>query len=255
MRHDRPLRRAVVAVVALTAIGAGGWMTVESLATRTPPTPSTADALPATPGSVPPDAATPGRSRTPPTGTPATRTPTTPTPSTGPPAPPSSAPRTPAPAPSPMADSPPLRIRIPRIGVDAPVMRLSADAGGHLQVPPEEDSNLVGWYEDGPSPGSAGNAIMDGHVDTVRGPAVFYGLAALHKGATVLVTRADRSVAEFSVYAVEVYAKTAFPDQRVYGPTREPELRLLTCGGGYTKATGYLGNVVVYARLVTGRQP
>ncbi len=95
---------------------------------------------------------------------------------------------------------------------------------------------------------------MDGHVDTTRGPAVFYGLGALHKGATVLVTRADRSVAVFSVYAVEVYAKAAFPDQRVYGPTREPELRLLTCGGGYARATGYLGNVVVYARLTAAGQ-
>ena len=247
MRYRRTPARAVVAVAAVTALGAGGWMTAEALHTRTPPAPSVADALPATPassvpapagsgpapadsasapaGSVPADSATPGRS--------------------------------PAPQPraSAMPYSPPVRIRIPRIGVDAPVMRLGADAAGHLGVPPAGDRNLVGWYEGGPSPGSAGNAIVDGHVDTAQGPAVFYGLGALHKGATVLVTRADGSVAEFTVYAVEVYAKTAFPDQRVYGPTRDPELRLLTCGGVYTKATGYQSNVVVYARLLTGRQP
>lgn len=213
MRYDRPLTRTAVAVAAVAAIGAGGWMTAQGLHARTPPTPSAADALTARPGSAPP-----ARTR-----------------------------ETQATA---MAYSPPVRIRIPRIGVDAPVTRLGADGSGHLRVPPEGDRNLVGWYEDGPSPGSAGNAIIDGHVDTPRGPAVFYGLGALHKGATVLVTRADRTVARFSVYAVEVYTKTAFPDQRVYGPTREPELRLITCGGGYTKATGYLGNVVVYARLL-----
>lgn len=154
-----------------------------------------------------------------------------------------------------MGASPPVHIRIPGIGVDAPVIGLGADPAGRLGVPPDSDRNLAGWYEQGPSPGAAGNAIIDGHVDTRRGPAVFYGLGALHKGATVLVTRADRSVAKFTVYGVEVYARTAFPDQRVYGPTRGPELRLITCGGGYTGSTGYLGNVVVYARLTGGVRP
>jgi sortase (surface protein transpeptidase) len=154
-----------------------------------------------------------------------------------------------------MPSSPPVRIRIPSIGVDAPVVGLGADAAGQLQVPPEDDRNLAGWYQDGTSPGAAGNAIIDGHVDTPRGRAVFYDLGAVHKGATVSVTRADATTAEFSVYGVEVYAKDAFPDARVYGATSRPELRLLTCGGGYTRAGGYLGNVVVYARLVTGLRP
>lgn len=149
-----------------------------------------------------------------------------------------------------MAPSPPRHIRIPRIGVDAPIMGLGTDRNGRLKAPPKNNGNLAGWYKDGTSPGSTGNAIIDGHVDTPRGKAVFYGLGALHKGDTIAITRADRSTAEFSVYGIEVYAKKAFPDRRVYGATREPELRVITCGGNYTKATGYQGNVVVYARLV-----
>ncbi|MFI5681272.1 class F sortase [Streptomyces cellulosae] len=155
----------------------------------------------------------------------------------------------PAPSVMPMAPSPPTAIRIPSIGVDAPVIGLDADRTGHLQTPPEADDNLAGWYEDGARPGSTGNAVITGHVDTPRGRAVFYALGALHKGDTIAVTRADRSTAVFSVYGVEVHPKNAFPDELVYGATQQPELRVITCGGRYTKATGYQANVVVYARL------
>lgn len=54
----------------------------------------------------------------------------------------------------------------------------------------------------------------------------------------------------FAVYDVEVFAKKEFPAARVYADGREPELRVLTCGGDYAKKTGYEGNVVVFARLV-----
>ncbi|MFI6931612.1 class F sortase [Streptomyces sp. NPDC050287] len=155
----------------------------------------------------------------------------------------------PTPYVTPMAPSPPTAIRIPSIGVDAPVVGLEADQSGHLRTPPETDNNLAGWYQDGTRPGSTGNAIIAGHVDTPRGRAVFYALGAVHKGDTIAVTRADRSTALFSVYGIEVHPKNAFPDELVYGATQQPELRVITCGGRYTKATGYQANVVVYARL------
>jgi hypothetical protein len=38
----------------------------------------------------------------------------------------------------------------------------------------------------------------------------------------------------------------------VYGPTPDPELRLITCGGAFDYATGhYLSNIVVYATEVS----
>jgi hypothetical protein len=38
----------------------------------------------------------------------------------------------------------------------------------------------------------------------------------------------------------------------VYGPTNDPELRLLTCGGTFDHAAhSYVDNVIVYAKLVT----
>lgn len=144
----------------------------------------------------------------------------------------------------------PQRIRIPSIKVDAPVMRLDLDTKGALQVPPDNNSNMAGWYTGGAAPGANGSAVMAGHVDTLKGPAVFYNLGSLHKGNTIQVTRADHRTAVFTVYGVEVYSKAGFPADRIYTGTESPELRVITCGGGYSKAShSYLGNVVVYARL------
>ncbi|MFD0526814.1 class F sortase [Kitasatospora arboriphila] len=134
--------------------------------------------------------------------------------------------------------------------MNAPMTRLDLDAAGALQPPPADRPDLAGWYGGGATPGSSGTAVLVGHVDTRTGPAVFFRLGALTKGRTVEVERADGRTAVFTVDAVEVYDKKSFPDAKVYGNTSGlPELRLITCGGGFTKRTGYLGNVVVYATL------
>jgi hypothetical protein len=143
---------------------------------------------------------------------------------------------------------------IPALNVNAPLTQLSLDQSGSLQPPPPANRNLAGWYKGGAAPGQAGAAVIVGHVDTMRGPAVFYGLGALHKGNTVAVHRGDGRTAVFTIYGIEVYPKADFPSDKVYSNPPGAELRLITCGGGYTQKTGYLGNVVVYARLTATKQ-
>ncbi|MFG2749793.1 class F sortase [Streptomyces xanthophaeus] len=150
---------------------------------------------------------------------------------------------------APLAGSPPTRIRIPSIRVDAPLTGLGLDPGGSLEVPPPARRDLAGWYREGITPGAAGTAVIAGHVDHATGPAVFYHLGALRRGAAVEVPRADGRTAVFTVHAVEVYDAKAFPDSRVYGPSPRAELRVITCGGGFSPRTGYRGNVVVFAHL------
>jgi hypothetical protein len=149
--------------------------------------------------------------------------------------------------------SPPTRIRIPAIRVNAPLMGLALTPSGSLDVPPAAQKNLAGWYEAGTTPGETGTAIVAGHVDNTEGPAVFYDLGALKRGTTIEVDRRDGSVAVFSVDAVEVYQARDFPDEKVYGAAKRPELRVITCGGGYSRTTGYQGNVVVFAHLTGSR--
>ncbi|MER5884846.1 class F sortase [Streptomyces sp. NPDC001941] len=146
--------------------------------------------------------------------------------------------------------SEPVRVRIPQIRVDAPLVGLGLDADGRLASPPEAEPGLAGWYAAGATPGEKGTAVIGGHVDVPSGRAVFYDLGALRKGMTVDVARADGTTAAFAIDAIEVYDADAFPDDKVYGDAGRPELRLITCGGGFDeKAHRYRGNVVVFAHL------
>ncbi len=155
-----------------------------------------------------------------------------------------------SPAPQPLPRSEPERIEIPQIGVDAPFMQLSLGDSGQLNPPPASDTNLVGWFKDGASPGERGASIVVGHVDTQTGPAVFVLLRTLKPGNKVDITRADGTVADFKVDSVETFSKDDFPDDRVYADTSAPELRLITCGGNYDhSAHDYEANVVVFAHL------
>ncbi len=150
-----------------------------------------------------------------------------------------------------LKSSPPYRLRIPGIKVDAPVIGLGLDASGMLEVPPATSANLVGWYKDGPAPGARGAAVIVGHVDIKTGPAVFWNLGILKPGDEIAVDRADGKTATFRVDSVEVFEKKAFPDDRVYGDTPDAQLRLITCGGVYDKkAKDYTANVVAFAHLV-----
>ncbi|WP_319131987.1 class F sortase [Streptomyces europaeiscabiei] len=151
----------------------------------------------------------------------------------------------------PLPPSAPVRLLVRAIGVNAPMTELTLDETGALRPPSAEMPGFVGWYGAGTAPGAVGTAVTTGHVDTPEGPGVFYRLGALSKGDTIEIIRADRRTAVFTVDAVELYDKEAFPDEKVYGSSHQPELRVITCGGPYTEETGYQGNVVVYATLTT----
>jgi len=142
----------------------------------------------------------------------------------------------------------PVRVRVPAIEVDSRLVRLGVDDDGAL-LPPE-DFARAGWFTGGPAPGETGPAVLAGHVDSYRGPAVFFRLAELDEGDAVLVDRADGTTVRFTVTAVDRYPKDAFPTDQVYGPTARAELRLITCGGDFDPdVRSYRDNVVVSAVL------
>lgn len=147
-----------------------------------------------------------------------------------------------------MAASVPVRVVVPAIGVDSPLMGLGLNPDGTMQVPPA--AFPAGWYMASPTPGERGPAVLAGHVDWASQHGVFHDLAALHPGDVVMVVRTDTSTATFRVASVRQYPKDAFPTAAVYGDTADPELRLITCGGDFDRATGhFVDNVVVFAVL------
>jgi hypothetical protein len=148
------------------------------------------------------------------------------------------------------ADGTPVQLIIPAIGLRTRLIRLSLRQSGALQVPGSTD--VAGWFDDGPSPGQPGPAIIAGHVDSVTGPAVFFDLSQLRRGDRVYVRRSEGGEVVFTVTEVHMYLKSAFPTALVYGPAPGAQLRLITCGGTFDyQRRSYLSNVVVFAEAGT----
>lgn len=143
----------------------------------------------------------------------------------------------------------PAGLSVPAIGLDVGgPERLGLDPAGRLTAPVDYDR--IGWYAAGPKPGEAGPAVIVGHVDSFRGPAVFFRLREMRAGQEIRVPRADGTRARFVVDAVRSYPKNAFPSDEVYGPTANAQLRLITCGGAFDRdVRSYQDNVVVFASV------
>ncbi|MFI5684849.1 class F sortase [Streptomyces sp. NPDC051636] len=148
-----------------------------------------------------------------------------------------------------LARSVPVRLRIPAIKVDTPVIQLGLGADGSVQVPPVTAHDRAGWYRHSPTPGQTGPSVILGHVTVgAHGDGVFRHLDRLRRGDRIVARLENGTSAEFTVTAVRTVAKADFPTDAVYGDTDRPQLRLITCGGPRT-GDGYLDNVIVFAVL------
>lgn len=151
-----------------------------------------------------------------------------------------------------MPTSVPVRLVIPAIGLDAPLIRVG-QVGHSVGVPPLGDLNLAGWFDRSVTPGQTGPSLIDGHVDSYAGRSVFFNLKNLKLADQIRVLRADGTTAVFRVTWVQIVAKAAFPWHAVLGPTSYPALRLVTCGGPFDSLTGhYIDNIIVYAEIRRG---
>ncbi|MGW3076995.1 class F sortase [Kitasatospora sp. NPDC001132] len=160
--------------------------------------------------------------------------------------PPGSAPGN-TPALKPYPASPPTRLLIPSVGVDAPVTGLGLNPDGTVEVPSADRGDEVGWYRNGPTPGETGPAVLIGHYDTVHGPAVFKQLPKLRPGELIRIRRADGGTVDFKVRTLLQAAKDDFPTAQVYGDTPAPALRLITCGGRIGVDGHWTDNIIVLA--------
>ncbi len=129
--------------------------------------------------------------------------------------------------------------------MDAPVTGLGLNADGTVEVPAADRADEVGWYRNGPTPGETGPAVLIGHYDTAHGPAVFHNVPKLKPGDLIQIRREDGGTVDFRVRALLQTAKNTFPTDAVYGNTKGPELRLITCGGRIGTDGHWTDNIVV----------
>ena len=159
---------------------------------------------------------------------------------------------------APLGASRPRTIEIPALGITSKVNPIGLASDGSIAVPqPGPKLNQAAWFENSPTPGQPGPAIIEGHVDSESGPSVFFELGKVKPGERIIVTRADGKRVTFTVDAVRNYLKSKFPTEVVYGAKdlSTPALRLITCSQFDQATRHHVGNAVVFAHLtkVSGR--
>lgn len=144
----------------------------------------------------------------------------------------------------------PVRVRIPRIGVNAPIETVGIEADGTMGTP--KDFADVGWYGYGPMPGQVGASVIAGHVDSVHGPAVFWSLRDLRPGDRIEVDLLGGVTRRFVVDGSGSYQSDAAPLSAIFSWSGPPRLVVITCGGVFDRARhAYDHRLIVYAHLDT----
>ena len=166
----------------------------------------------------------------------------------------------------------PLRLQIPSINVDIPVLGVGITALHVMDAPEGPASDPVWqqafWYRGSAVPGTSSTALIAGHVDDPLGrPGAFANLDQLHPGDLIVVkdTRSGLDV-RFSVTATQTYslAQTAQPAvlTQIYGagpvadtgPTPSADglshLTLITCAGTFVNGT-HDHRIVAYATRIS----
>lgn len=234
----RRSRRGIVPVVAgvllLAATGLGVALKVSDQ-----PLPD-AGSLPST-ARTPSSTPSTGAQASPPVSSPAGSPPTTPSPAAPPP--PSNGLTI-----APDRSFEPTTLRVPALGVVAPVVPTAVDGRGALGIP--DDPRQVGWWSGGAAPGSPyGTTLLAGHVDSAsRGLGSLVDLSRAPIGARVTVTGPDGASQAYRVVARRSYPKATLPTRELFRQDVPARLLLITCGGQFDRSTGhYERNVVVFA--------
>ncbi len=149
----------------------------------------------------------------------------------------------------------PVRLRIPKLGIDAAVEQVRTDKSGRMDVP--RDYHDVAWYSPGVEPGQKGDAVIAGHLDWMvggqLGPAVFARLASLAPGDDLeIVGGFGNTILRFSVVDSEAIGFDADPAKYgIFATDGTPRITLITCAGVFSQQIHqYQKRQIVTANLV-----
>jgi sortase (surface protein transpeptidase) len=144
----------------------------------------------------------------------------------------------------------PVKLVIPKIGVNTGVESVGNDRRGAMATP--SGFFAVGWYDLGVVPGDPGNAVIAGHLDSaVYGAAVFWKLGDLVPGDRIQVQLPANRILTFVVERTAVYPYDNAPLREIFGPGGVPRLNLITCAGVFDRSShNYDRRLVVYSRLL-----
>jgi LPXTG-site transpeptidase (sortase) family protein len=142
----------------------------------------------------------------------------------------------------------PVRIRIPKIKIDANIESVGLTSIGAVDVPKGRAN--VGWLNSWPQPGENGNAIIVGHYgiwkNGTRG--VFNNLYKLRQGDKIYIDDKKGVVNIFIVREIKKYgSKDDITDVFISGDDKA-HLNLITCDGAWNNILkSYPKRLVVFA--------
>ena len=143
----------------------------------------------------------------------------------------------------------PVRLKIPKLNINAAIQYVGLTSSGALGVPGGSAFRSdVGWYKSGPRPGENGTAVIDGHSGRNPGPAtVFDNLQKLQKGDTLLVQDGKGKSVTFVVREGRSYSPNANAPE-VFSSSTGTHLNLITCIWNQS-AKAFTKRFVVFADL------
>lgn len=125
----------------------------------------------------------------------------------------------------------PVRLRIPKLEVDALVESVGLTSGGAMGVP--EGPLEVAWLNLGPRPGEIGAAVIAGHRGWKNGQsAVFDNLDKLREGDNLYIETLGGQSLTFVVREIRVYDYDAYAPE-VFSSLEGIHLNLVTCVGAW----------------------
>lgn len=140
-----------------------------------------------------------------------------------------------------------MRLKIPKINVDAGVESVGLTADGSMDAP--KGATNVALFDRGPRPGETGSAVITGHYGLWENgkDSVFDKLHTLKKGDILYIEEDGGTTVSFIVRELRTYGEHEDATEVFASDDGKAHLNLITCAGTWDKITGtYSQRLVVF---------
>jgi len=147
--------------------------------------------------------------------------------------------------PVPLSSGLPVRLKIPKITVDAALESVGLTSEGAMDVP--KNLGDAAWFNRGVRPGEKGSAVIDGHFGWKNGiPAVFNNLYTLRKGDKIYIESEKGATIAFVVQESRTYKETEDAGAVFGSSDGKAHLNLITCKGWDESKQSFSHRLVVF---------
>jgi len=140
----------------------------------------------------------------------------------------------------------PIRLKIPKINVDAAVEYVGVASDGNMDVP--KGPNDVAWFDLGPRPGESGSAVIAGHYGWKNNTsAAFDAVSTLQKGDKLYVEDDRGAMIVFVVRESKLFDPKSDASDVFGSKDVKSHLNLITCEGVWDASSkSYSKRLVVF---------